>query len=97
MQKIKLGAIWKRQIAAGSGLYGQHCAVCHGDAGQGGGVLPDLRYSAPRVFDGYADILLEGRLLDVGMPSLAQFLSEDDVEALHAFVLSERAKLVEGR
>lgn len=85
------------QIAAGRGLYGQHCSVCHGDAGQGGGVLPDLRYSAPRVFDGYADILLEGRLLDVGMPSLAQFLSEDDVEALHAFVLSERAKLVEGR
>jgi mono/diheme cytochrome c family protein len=30
------------QAARGAELYGQHCAKCHGDAGQGGGKAPAL-------------------------------------------------------
>jgi PQQ-dependent dehydrogenase (methanol/ethanol family) len=84
------------QISSGSELYDQYCSVCHGGAAQGGGVLPDLRYSAPRVFDGYQEILLEGRLIESGMPSFAQFFSEEGVTAIQSFILSERARLVDG-
>jgi PQQ-dependent dehydrogenase (methanol/ethanol family) len=80
-------------IAAGGEVYERHCAVCHGDAAQGGGVLADLRYSAPRVFGSYDEILLEGRLIEVGMPSLGDVLTADDATAVHAFVVNERNKL----
>ena len=60
-------------------------------------MLPDLRYSAPRVFDGYSEILLEGRLIESSMPSFAQFFSEEGASAIHSFILSERARLVDGR
>ena len=85
------------RIAAGSALYEEWCSVCHGTAGRGGGALPDLRYSAPRVFDSYSEILLEGRLLEVGMPIFDQFLAEEEVAAIRGFVLSERSKLIDGR
>jgi cytochrome c5 len=32
----------EQQAARGAELYGQHCAECHGDAGQGGGKAPPL-------------------------------------------------------
>ncbi|HVR30068.1 MAG TPA: PQQ-dependent dehydrogenase, methanol/ethanol family [Thermoanaerobaculia bacterium] len=85
------------QIASGAELYEETCAVCHGTAAQSGGALADLRYSAPRVFERYAEILLEGALLDVGMPAFDDRFSADDAAAIRAFVLSERARLIQRR
>src|SRR5581483_7053609 len=52
-------------IAAGAGLFARHCAVCHGLAALGGGgVLPDLRFSQPAIFEKYQQIVLGGAYSD---------------------------------
>jgi quinohemoprotein ethanol dehydrogenase len=79
------------QVRAGFLLFNSHCAVCHGIGAVGGGVLPDLRLSEQRVFDGWGEIVLEGRYQDRGMPGFSQFLDADKLELVRAYVLSRRA------
>lgn len=78
-------------IAKGGDLFAQYCAVCHGIAALGGGgVLPDLKYSSPATFNSFQKIVLDGTLLGEGMPSFKQSLQGADVEAIRAFVISQR-------
>ncbi|HUH03330.1 MAG TPA: PQQ-dependent dehydrogenase, methanol/ethanol family, partial [Kofleriaceae bacterium] len=65
------------QVREGFVLFNQHCAVCHGIGAVGGGVLADLRTSEARVFDGWGEIVLDGRYEDRGMPGFSQFLDPD--------------------
>jgi quinohemoprotein ethanol dehydrogenase len=53
------------------------------------GVLPDLRYSSPDVFARYKEIVIDGELKDVGMASFADYLKENDVKAIQAYVLRQ--------
>ena len=80
-------------IEAGSALFAQWCAVCHGLGAAGGGATSDLRYSPPATFDKYRDIVLEGKYQSVGMPSLKRWLAAEDVDAIRAYVLTRRAAL----
>ncbi len=81
-------------IGKGGDLFARNCAVCHGLAALGGGgVLPDLRWSAPATFTSYAKIVLEGGLIGEGMPSFKHALNADDVEAIRAYVISRRNEL----
>jgi alcohol dehydrogenase (cytochrome c)/quinohemoprotein ethanol dehydrogenase len=68
-------------------VFHTYCMVCHGDAAVGGGVLPDLRWS-PMARDGAAwrTIVVGGALKEHGMVSFARVLTNDDVEALRAYV-----------
>ncbi|HUE84855.1 MAG TPA: PQQ-dependent dehydrogenase, methanol/ethanol family [Vicinamibacterales bacterium] len=75
-------------IAAGAKLYTTYCARCHG----GATVLPDLRRSAPAVYNSYEKILIDGALVERGMPRF-QYLDRAAVAALRAYVLEERRKL----
>ena len=82
------------RIDAGAGLYAQWCGVCHGLlALGGGGVLQDLRYSQPSVFNKFPEIVLKGAYSDVGMPSFAKWLNVDDVEAIRSYILKRRSEL----
>lgn len=82
------------QVAKGSALFGQHCAVCHGIAALGGGgVLPDLRASDKAVFDSYRQLVLDGAMVNVGMPAFKQWLTSEDVDLIRLYVLSRRAEL----
>jgi len=86
------------QIAKGSDLFGRNCAVCHGLAALGGGgVLPDLRASEKAVFDSYRQMVLDGSMVNVGMPAFKQWLTAEDVELIRLYVLSRRAELTAGR
>jgi mono/diheme cytochrome c family protein len=80
-------------IEAGSVLFAQWCAVCHGFGAAGGGATPDLRYSHPTTFDKYREIVLEGKYQGRGMPSLKRWLAAEDVDAIRAYVLTRRAAL----
>jgi quinohemoprotein ethanol dehydrogenase len=81
----------KETIAMGAGLFAQHCSVCHGLAAVGGGgVLPDLKFSQPSVFDSYRQIVLEGALAESGMPSFKPWLKPEDIDAIRVYVLSRR-------
>ena len=78
-------------IANGANLFAQYCAVCHGIAALGGGgVLPDLKYSSAATLNGLQKIVLDGALLNEGMPSFKQSLAPADVDAIRAFVISQR-------
>ncbi len=83
-----------QQLARGEELYEQRCAVCHRVAGSGEGVLPDLRYSAKRVFDNYDQIVREGRFIERGMPAMGAWMNSEDVAAVRTFILRQRELLL---
>jgi quinohemoprotein ethanol dehydrogenase len=73
-------------VQEGHRLYSRWCTMCHGRGAVSGGVISDLRYSDPEIFEMYDDIVLEGALMELGMPSFEQWLSKEDVEAIRGFV-----------
>jgi alcohol dehydrogenase (cytochrome c)/quinohemoprotein ethanol dehydrogenase len=76
------------QIGAGASLYTRYCSSCHGVGAISGGVVPDVRHSvmtsSPEAFQ---SIVLEGALLENGMASFAEVLSDEDTEAIRAFIV----------
>jgi quinohemoprotein ethanol dehydrogenase len=84
----------KTTVEAGANLFAQWCAVCHGAAAAGGGVLPDLRQSKKDVYDSYREIVLDGAYSGRGMPSFKRWLTPDDVDAIRAYLVSRRAELM---
>jgi mono/diheme cytochrome c family protein len=75
-------------IAKGSATFHQYCSVCHGFFAMSAGVVPDLRYSAPEVFERYKEIVLDGERKDTGMASFADQLDEDDVKNIRSYILT---------
>jgi quinohemoprotein ethanol dehydrogenase len=86
-----------KQVERGNATYHQWCLVCHGAGAVGGGVLPDLRQSAPEIYSMLPEIVLRGAFEKNGMPRFDRWLDADDVEAIRAHLLSRRARLVEAR
>jgi alcohol dehydrogenase (cytochrome c)/quinohemoprotein ethanol dehydrogenase len=78
----------------GKKIYFRHCSPCHGPAAVGGGFLPDLRRSAPAIYEALPAIVLDGGRLDGGMPAFGSFLGLEDVADLRAYLLERRAELV---
>ena len=74
-------------LEAGRVHYARNCMVCHGSLAISSGILPDLRWSQ---ISGNATawngIVLEGNLAENGMVSFADYLSEDESEAIRAYV-----------
>jgi mono/diheme cytochrome c family protein len=78
------------QLAEGVVDYARNCAVCHGPLAVSSGVLPDLRWSAISANpDSWKGVVLEGHYSANGMVSFSDYLSEDDVEAIRAYVLAQ--------
>ncbi|HEY8538699.1 MAG TPA: c-type cytochrome, partial [Steroidobacteraceae bacterium] len=77
------------EVAAhGQALFHTHCSVCHGDSAVAGGVLPDLRWSPiNRTSEAWKDVVIGGVRTDRGMVSFAPVLSEQDAEAIRAYVV----------
>lgn len=75
-------------VAKGSDIFANTCGVCHGLGAVGGGVIADLRYSAPEVFDMYEDIVLKGAMKERGMASFADLVTAEDVRAIKAYIIS---------
>jgi PQQ-dependent dehydrogenase (methanol/ethanol family) len=81
-------------VTRGNATYQRWCAVCHGVGAIGGGVLPDLRASAPEIYETLPDFVLGGVRQDRGMPSFARWLDEEDVASIRAYLVSRRNELV---
>ena len=60
----------------------------HGVDVAGGGVLPDLRRLTKEKHQIWDAIVREGALRDIGMPAFGGILSEEDSDAVHAFVIA---------
>ena len=75
-------------VAQGAATYTNYCVGCHGSRAVGGGVVPDLRYSAfLQVPDGWLNVVIGGALKDRGMAAFDGVLNESDAEAIRAYVI----------
>jgi quinohemoprotein ethanol dehydrogenase len=78
-------------IAKGAGIFFANCAMCH--ANKPRSISPDLRRMQPVVHELFNKIVLEGLFLPKGMPRWDDLLSEDDAQALHAYLIDLQTKL----
>lgn len=76
-------------LAHGKTLYSQFCFGCHGTDAVSGGAVPDLRWMAPAFHENFKPIVLGGALSGLGMVSFADVLSEQDADAIHAYILDQ--------
>ena len=78
------------QIQAGSVHYTRICSVCHGVGAISGGVLPDLRHSEYAADSAaWRGVVIDGVLMERGMISFARIFSNEDAEAIRAFVVHQ--------
>ena len=80
-------------IALGSALFTETCSICHSN--QPRAPLPDLRRMNAGTHQAFEQVVLEGLLLPNGMPRFDDLLSEEQVRAIHAFLISEQQALRE--
>ncbi|MEO1028057.1 MAG: PQQ-dependent dehydrogenase, methanol/ethanol family [Pseudomonadota bacterium] len=75
-------------LTSGRIQYSRNCGVCHGLLAVSSGILPDLRWSAISG-DAYSwnSVVLEGTLEANGMVGFADLLSENESEAIRAYVI----------
>ena len=80
----------QKLVEAGFQLFAQNCMVCHGAMAQSSGVLPDLRWSAIAADkNAWHVIVMEGALRGNGMVSFANNLTDEQAEAIRAYVLDQ--------
>ena len=66
--------------------FAQTCAVCHGQNAIGG--VKDLRHMTPETHAKFDDIVLRGIYLEKGMASFSDLLDEDQVKAIHSYLIA---------
>jgi len=77
-------------LAQGRALFYTHCVICH--ANQHRSITPDLRRMQPATHQTFGAIVRDGALVPAGMPRWDDILSEDDVDAIHAWLIDAQAK-----
>ena len=76
-------------VSEGKARYHRFCGTCHGDSAVSGGVLPDLRYSPALNNEKlWNQIVHDGALQTQGMVSFASVLSQSEIDAVRAYVMS---------
>ena len=77
-------------ITSGFGLYQDICMGCHGLNAVSGLLIPDLRAS-PMLHsgEGWDNVVLDGVLASKGMASFSDQLSEDESDAIRAYVIQQ--------
>ena len=73
-------------IAIGAQLFAQNCTTCHFNAPRG--YPPDLHRLTRAKHALFNDIVLKGLLRPLGMPQWDDVLSQNDVDAIHAYIIS---------
>jgi len=85
-------------VTRGKELYRDNCWRCHGVLAMASNVLPDLRRSsALQDSEAWRVIVLNGALASQGMVSFSRFLSQSDVDAVRAYVVSEAQQAARGK
>lgn len=75
------------------------CGLCHGSVAQGrrpgNTSVKDLRYMTPEVHSEFKNIVLGGAFRPLGMLPFEGVLTEEDVDALYAYIVSRQWELFE--
>jgi quinohemoprotein ethanol dehydrogenase len=88
----QLSGATPERIAQGQGLfYSVGCALCHSN--QHRSITPDLRRMQPGTHQAFRQIVLEGTLVSNGMPRWDDLLKPEQADAIHAWLISEQAKV----
>ncbi len=74
------------KVAQGAALYSTTCAICHGQNAVGG--VKDLRHMSEATHAEFLDIVLHGKRQALGMASFADKLTEDQAQAIQAYLIS---------
>ena len=80
-------------IARGNALFLANCTICHSN--QPRAPLPDLRRMGRGVHAAFQQIVRGGLFKPNGMPSFEDRLSEEDVQAIHAWLIDTQGQLRE--
>jgi quinohemoprotein ethanol dehydrogenase len=80
-----------QMIAMGGALFTETCTICHSN--QPRAPLPDLRRMQPGTHASFDKIVLEGLLVQNGMPRWDDLLKPEQVKAIHAFLIDEQGKV----
>jgi len=74
------------QVRQGAQLFANTCALCHGNDAIGG--VKDLRKMTRETHDKFNDIVLKGAYQDKGMASFADLLTQEQADAIHAYLIA---------
>lgn len=89
MQDLTAEQLDDNQVAEGFKVYDRFCGGCHGAGAIGGGVIPDLRYSAHITVEStFKQVVLDGILSSQGMVGFASEVSEAEAEAVRAYLIA---------
>jgi len=83
-------------IRQGDDLYHSQCASCHGGIGipsEVAIIAPDLRLMNLATHSEMQDIVLEGVRAQQGMPDFEDTLTNDQLEAIRAFIVTQARQL----
>ena len=73
-------------VARGRDLFAQTCAVCHGQNAIGG--VKDLRHMTAETHGLFNRIVRDGLYLEKGMANFSDLVSEEDANAIHAYLIA---------
>jgi PQQ-dependent dehydrogenase (methanol/ethanol family) len=77
------------QVEHGRQTYNRFCFSCHGMSAASSLVVPDLRYLSPERHEAFESIVLRGALRGNGMPSFDGIMEEQNLDALHGYIISQ--------
>ena len=78
----------------GAELFYHHCARCHSYRGSPG-AYPNLWNMSPATRETFMGVLMEGDFSYAGMASFSDVLSQDDADAIYAFLINDRVAMAE--
>jgi quinohemoprotein ethanol dehydrogenase len=77
-------------IAQGQALFFTNCAICHSN--QHRSITPDLRRMQPETHKAFAEIVLKGQRVPLGMPRFDDVLKPEEAAAIHAWLIDSQGK-----
>ncbi len=78
-----------QSLQRGASLFLERCSWCHGYDAVGTGSIADLRNATAATHSIWNAIVLEGAYFDKGMRGFGEILSEEDAQAIHAYVVQQ--------
>ena len=81
-----------KMIDEGRLVFHRQCQFCHGGGAVSGSLISDLRFSNENIHELWSDIVLGGKLKDLGMPSFDGLVTEEELESVRAYVLDRAHK-----
>ena len=80
-------------LAEGKLQYDNICRTCHGFDVISGGMMPDLRFMSAETNQAFDEIVRGGSRAVQGMGSFADVLTREQSDAIHAYIVTEAAKV----